>query len=802
MKTDNCTVIKEKMKKNKQADHIEQMFNHALQLQQTGQVEQAIELYQQILSIEPVHHPSLHCLGIVAAQCQDFQLAAAFFSRAIKANPKSPESYNDYANVLKANQQYQDALTHYQQAIKLKPYFAQAYYNQGNTYQVLGQYTAALAAFQQAVAIAPDYADAYVNAGNMHLLLKQYQQATNSYECALALKPDFAEVYYNLGNVLHATKQYQAALDNYQKAIHLKPDFQPSYVNCAQSLLALKRYPAALECSLSLLKQNHEQVQALNNSGLALYGLKRYQEALDYYEQAIRLKPDYAEAYHNHAMILNDLKQYDAAKAEFEYAIKLKPDAVDAYFNLALLHYEQNHFAIALNLYDTVYSLQSDYPFLLGYRLHTKMHICDWRNFEQELAELASLLENQQSVSAPFPVVTLLDNAQLQQQTAKLWTQTYHPANLALTDIPAYQHNKIRIAYLSADFHEHATAYLMAGVFAAHDKEKFEITAVSFGPDLQDAMRTRLQTYFDHFFDVRELSDEKIATLLREWEIDIAIDLKGHTHNSRLDIFAQRAAPIQISYLGYPGTIGADYIDYILADNWVLPTEQQGFYDEKVLYLPNSYQANDDQRAIADYQPSRAELNLPETGLVFCCFNHTYKITPEVFTIWLNLLEQVPGSVLWLLASNPQAVKNLSYVAEQCGISAQRLIFAENVAVAKHLARQQQADIFLDTFPCNAHTTASDALWAGLPVLTCSGKSFVSRVAGSLLRAIDLPELITDNLTDYQNLALKLANDRGLLADIRAKLAKNRTHSALFDSVRFCRGLEAVLTEVWQKGRV
>lgn len=314
---------------------------------------------------------------------------------------------------------------------------------------------------------------------------------------------------------------------------------------------------------------------------------------------------------------------------------------------------------------------------------------------------------------------------------------------------------------------------------------------MSFGPASQGEMRQRLIPAFDRFVDVRDYGDREVALLLRQWQIDIAIDLKGYTTSARPGILAHRPAPIQVNYLGYPGTMGVSHIDYILADKVVIPESDQHYYQEKIVYLPDTYQANDQKRQIATELPSRAELGLPENGFVFCCFNNNYKITPVLFDIWMRLLQQVPTSVLWLFENNPTVSRNLRQEAIKRGIVPERLVFAPAIKLDKHLSRIRQADLFLDTLPYNAHTTASDALWAGLPVLTCKGNTFAGRVAASLLSAIGLPELVTNSLAEYEALALHLATNPEVLAEIKTKLARNRDTHPLFDTKLFCRNIEA-----------
>jgi predicted O-linked N-acetylglucosamine transferase (SPINDLY family) len=362
-----------------------------------------------------------------------------------------------------------------------------------------------------------------------------------------------------------------------------------------------------------------------------------------------------------------------------------------------------------------------------------------------------------------------------------------------------YHHDRIRLAYLSADFRVHACSFLLAGLFEHHDRGRFETIAISFGDDDQSEMRSRVMAAFEHFIDVRNQGDLEVARLMRGLEVDIAVDLTGHTLSSRTGILAQRPAPVQVNYLGFPGTMGAPYMDYLIADAVVVPPGQEAHYAEKIVYLPECFQANDDRRGVGAMKPTRSAAGLPGSGFVFCCFNNSYKITPSLFERWLRLLKAVPGSVLWLFASRPVVVQNLRAEARRRGADPGQLVFAEALPYADYLARMQLADLFLDTLPFNGGTTASDALWAGVPVLTCPGEAFASRMAASLLSAIGLPELITHSLEEYESLALELARNPQRLAEIKSKLARNRDTYPLFDTDRFRRHIEAAYTTMWER---
>ena len=409
-------------------------------------------------------------------------------------------------------------------------------------------------------------------------------------------------------------------------------------------------------------------------------------------------------------------------------------------------------------------------------------------------------IKENKKCSLNFPVLIFSDSLLIQSKNCEVFINDKHPLNLSLGLISKYQRkNKIRIGYYSADFHNHATSYLMAELFERHDKTKFELIAFSFGPDEKDEMRHRISNAFNQFIDVRFKSDRDIALMSREMGIDIAVDLKGFTENARTDIFSHRAAPIQVNYIGYPGTMAAEYIDYIIADQMIIPTESRKYYYEKVVYLPNSYQVNDRKRIIADKAFTREELGLPKKGFVFCCFNNNFKITPHTFDGWIRILKAVEGSVLWLLEDNTTARINLLKEAKKRGLNPIRLVFAKRMKLPEHLARHCAADLFIDTLPYTAHTTTSDALWAGLPVLTCTGESFASRVAASLLNAIELPELIATTQEQYESIAIELANNPEKLKAIKDKLESNKLTTALFDTPRFTKHIESAYMKMYER---
>ena len=625
-------------------------------------------------------------------------------------------------------------------------------------------------------------------------------EAQALYETLLKSNARHADALHLLGVVAAQTGNHQRAADLIAKAIAINPGNAGYFSNRGNALLALKQYEAAIGCYDQAIRIQPDFADAYGNRGNALQSLKQLDAAVASYDRAIRLKPDYVEAYSNRGNALQALKQYEAAIASYDQAIRIRPDHADAHHNRGNALHGFKQLEAAVVSYSNALKIKPDYDYLFGLLLNTRMWVCDWTGYEEQLAGLKARIERGMKCSSCFTVLTLIDLPAIQRKAAEIWVTDKHPASDVPGLIPKRARSpKIRIGYYSADFHNHATTFLMAGLLELHDRSRFELIGFSFGPDRQDEMRQRVCAAFDQFIDVREKSDEEVAQLSRSWNVDIAVDLKGFTEDSRNGIFSYRAAPVQVSYLGYPGTVGAPYMDYLIADRTLVPEHSQQHYSEQIVYLPGSYQVNDRQRRIADRIYTKAEVGLPEQGFVFCCFNNNYKITPVMFDSWVRILNAVSGSVLWLFEDNATAATNLRKEAEQRGLDTKRLVFAKRMELSEHLARHRLADLFLDTLPCNAHTTASDALWAGLPVLTQAGESFAARVAASLLNAVGLPELIAETQEQYESLAVELARNPMKLSGLKERLQQNRLTAPLFDTDLYTRNLEAAYSAMYER---
>lgn len=673
-------------------------------------------------------------------------------------------------------------------------------YNLGLIYSALARHPEAVTSFEEALRLEPQDVASLVHLAAAHHQLEKYETALDVLNQAIALDPTVLEAYSLKGDMLTGAKQYQEAIACYEKVLSFNPENSLAWNNKGVALYGLGHYDKALICYDRALSIHPTDAETLSNKANALTQLKRYPEALSLYDQALQIDPLFVMAYSNKGFALNQLKQYKEVIACYDKALALKPDFYDALVHKANALVNLTRYAEAIACLESALQHKRQIDWALGELLHNKMYICQWDGLDQHLQELIKGVNAGKKITIPFPLLSLVDDPRLHLQCARIYADSEYPLDNRLGPLQKpQQQSKIKLGYFSADFKAHAVAFLVAELFELHDRERFEVYgfALAKAPD-GDATRERIKHGFDHFYELHDRSEMNIAALARELQIDIAIDLTGLTQESKTKIFAYRAAPIQVAYLGYPSTMGASYMDYLIADHTLIPAESRQCYVEKIAYLPHTYQANDRQRVISEKHFTRQELGLPEKGFVYCCFNKNYKILPKVFDVWMRILGKVPGSVLWLLEDNPSVTINLRAQSQKRGIDPSRLIFAKRLPLlSEHLARHRAADLFLDTVPYNAHTTTSDALWAGLPVLTMMGHSYASRVSASLLKAIELPELITQDECAYEALAIELANNPGKLAMLKAKLANNRLTTPLFDSPLFTRSIEGVYQQMY-----
>ncbi len=651
----------------------------------------------------------------------------------------------------------------------------------------------------RSVKLAPGQSGAHHNLGNALNDLGRFQAALESFDRAVALRADHAEAWFSRGNALRGLVRSADAIASYERALALEPGYGDAWLNRGHLLLEAKRLSEAAESYARALALESGLAEAWSGQGNVLTLLGRFDEALQSYDRAVAVDPAYAEAWSNRGTALRRLDRLDDAVASYDRALQRLPDYAEALYGKGLTLEAQGRLEDAVAAYDRAVALKPALDSLMGQALHARMQLADWRDFDRRLDALAAGIAKGQKVSAPLPVQALIDDPRLQRQAAEIFARAETPP--VTLDPPArHRHDRIRLGYFSSDFRNHPVAHLIASALERHDRTRFEVFAFSLADGPDDDWRRRVRTAADYFIDVSRLPDTDIARLARDKAIDIAIDLNGWTKGYRAGLFAERAAPVQASYLGYLGSMGAPGFDYLLADETLIPTDAQRFYSEAIAYLP-SYQVNDGNQTASDKVFARAELGLPEDGFVFCSFNQVYKLTPQVFGTWMRILTRVPKSVLWLYVDNAVAMANLKAEAQKAGVEPDRLRFAERVSLGKHLARQKVADLFLDSHPYNAGATASNALRMGLPVLTRIGQSFPARYGASLLHAVGLPELITDTPEAYEALAIRLATHPEELAALRAKLATNLPTAALFDTEGVTRALEAAFAAMHERAQ-
>ncbi len=740
------------------------LFAEAFGHHQAGRLDEAKRIYQRILAMDPRHADSLHMMGLIAWRTGAFDAAIDLIGKAIAQNGTVAWYHSNLSLALQEQGRWDEVLAACRKALALKPDLAEAHSNLGNALRELGRPEQAEASCREALALNPGLVEAHSNLGDALMEQGRLDEAIACYHAALALRPNAAKVYSNLGNTLKEKGVLDEAVAAYHKAIALNPGYAIAYSNLSVALRELGRMADAAAAAQQAIQHRPDFADGYSNMGLALVELGRLEDGVAAYRQALRLRPGVAETHANLAFALMELGRLDEAVGFYHKALDLKPD----------------------------------YAAALGCLVQQRRILCDWADIGEDVERVLEMVRRGRPGPSPFWLLSLPSTAAEQLACARLWGERYRTGGLALTGPACIRpRQRIRVGYLSADFRQHAVAYLLAELIERHDRDRFEVVGYSIGADDGGPMRQRLIAGFDRFVDLCPLSHRAAAERIAGDEIDILVDLQGYTKLTRTPILAYRPAPVQVNYLGYPGTMGVDFIDYIIADPVCIPAGHEAFYSEKVVRLPGCYQPNDTKRAIAEAVPSRAEHGLPDDGFVFCCFNASHKFTPEFHGIWMRLLTRVPGSVLWLLSPSDLVAKNLRREASACGIDPARLIFAPRRSLGEHLARHRLADLFLDTLPYNAHTTASDALWAGLPVLTAIGETFAGRVAASLLTAIGLPELIAPSVADYEEMAFTLATDRARLAELRAKLGHNRLTTPLFDIAGYTRHIEAAYRRMW-----
>jgi predicted O-linked N-acetylglucosamine transferase (SPINDLY family) len=789
-------------------------YNLGQALQSLGRLDEAAACYRQTLRINPHDAEAYHNLGRILHTQGKLDESVAFYLQSLRINPRDAETHNNLGNVLQSQGKLDEAAACYQQALSLNPHFVEVRCNLGNTLEAQGKLDEAVACYEQALQIKPQYAEAYYNLGNAKRTQEKLDEAVACYEQAIAIKPDHIQTRHNLGGTLHTQGKLDEAVACYREALQLDPQQAELHNSLGTALQAQGKLDEAAGCFRQALQINPADVKFHTNLGIALQAFGKLDEAVASYRNGLEVSPDNADAHNNLGTALQVQGKLNAAVDCFRRALQLEPNKAEAHFNLGTVLQERRKLDEAAGCFRRALEISPDLSEARSNLAHGLQHLCSWKELDvlaQRIIEDVAANDDHHPVHSipPFAFLSLATptSAELQCRCARQWVQHRLSPMMDLARTLRFDHiastsDRIRVGYLSTDFRAHPVGLAICELLESHDHSRFEVTGYSLGPDDTSHTRQRIIKAFHRFVDVSGESFVQSAKRIHSDRIDILVDLMGYTGRARTAVLALRPAPIQLLYLGYPGTMGAPFVDYLVADEFVVPREQEANYAEKIVRLPRCFFPADSQRAIAPGPTSRSACDLPENGLVFCCFNNSYKITPRQFAVWMRLLHAIPGSVLWFSVRHQVVKENLRAAAADQGIAAERLVFAPKLpSLADHLARYRVADLFLDTFPFNAHSTASDALWGGCPVLTLAGDTFASRVAGSLLRAAGLPELVTNSIAEYEEKALALVHNPERLVELRARLEKNRLECGLFDGKLRARELERAFLAVYERHR-
>lgn len=767
---------------------------------QAGNLAEAERLYQAALRDDGGNVEVLYRMSVLNAQRGRFDVALQFAERALAVNPRIAQLQFHCAELLAALRRTEAAVEAYRQALAIAPDHVDALNGLGDSFIALGRVAEALPLLERAVALRADHVPALNNRANALQLLGRSGEALQGFDQALACSPGNPYVLFNRASTLLTLKRYAEAEADSRQALAQDPNFVGPRFNLGKSQVRQGKHADALATFDQLIALQPGNAAAWCDRGSVLAAMQRPKEAWACYDKALAIDPNLADAWYASAVLYSTFSQHEAALKCFRRVLALQPNNAEASCRLGEALRPLGRDEEAIMAFEEALKIDSEHPFARGQLAWLKLHRCSWEGVESNIQAVMSGMHAGKPVAVPLDLLAMSGSAQGQLSCARTYARhTYKAPTAAVWQGERYRKPRIRVAYLSADFRDHAVSLLIAGLLEKHDRAQFEVFGYSLLGESASQLGLRARHAFDHFAVVKDVPDLDVARQLREQEIDIAVDLMGPTLHSRPEIFALRPCPVHVNYLGYPGTMGADFMDYIVADAYVIPPGMERHYAEKVVRLPDSFQCNDSLRGAVTGALSRADAGLPQAGAVYCCFNNSAKLSPAVFDLWMRILREVPRSVLWLFADHPILQDNLRRETKTRGIEPERVVFAPRMKYAEHLSRLTLADLFLDTLPFNAGTTASDALWAGVPVITRPGEAFAARMAGSLLHAIGMPELITATPEDYVALAIRLGREPELLAATKAKLAANRTTKPLFDTDRFRRHIEAAYLAMWER---
>jgi protein O-GlcNAc transferase len=732
------------------------MLQNALALHSKGDIKEAEKIYNMILNQDSKNYFAAHYLGIIKSSTGDITSAKKLMKLSLKINPPNLEFIENYATLLLQNQEWDEAIDQCQKGLRLSKNKHSLLYIYANALFSKGKCEDAISKFDLILSENSGHIGALNDKAATLAKLKRYEEALTLIKQALAINPRYVDALINYGNILYNSDELTQAIEMFNRAIQI----------------------------------DNKNAKAYLGLGNIFTKSKDYNKAIDILNIALSLNNKLPEAWYTRGFALSEIGDYDNALTCFNQAIELNFASAELYIDRGNVHLDKKDLQAAFNDYKLAFKYNPSLPYILGSLLKVKLNLCEWSSLKKDIYDIEEAVKKNKNLCLPFIFLAVSDNPMDILKCSQSHADAKFKVKLANNLPQKINHDRIRIGYLSADIRNHPIAQLTAELFELHNRDQFLIYCFSLGPDDKSDIRHRIEQSFDHFINCNQMSTENIIKKIRECEIDILVDVNGYTEFARTEVLMRRPAPIQVNYLGFPATMGATFIDFIIGDYTLMRDHEEHYYSEKLVRLPDCYQPNDRKRLISDSKFRRNDLHLPDHSFVYCCFNNIYKIMPEQFNLWLNILREVEDSVLWLLASHPQARNNLKSLAQKNNIDPQRIIFADHMKHGDHLARLSHADLFLDTLPYNAHTTASDALWAGLPLLTQMGQSFHSRVAASLLNAMGAPELIVETAEDYKNLAITLANDQGKYAAIRRKIAQNKMSAPLFNTPLYVQNIE------------
>lgn len=780
-------------------EKLQELNQEAQFLQSLGNLPGALKLYQKILKIDPKNISSSISLIQILIKLARSDEALQLINKFLKLNQNNKELLSLRANLLVNKGDYHQALMSYQDQIKVDPDDAKAYFNAAVVSAILNNPEQSIKGFKRAIEINKDFFDAYLGLGNVYYHKGSIPESLDFFNKAIELNPLSSSCFNNRSLAYSAIGNNESAKADLIKALELNDTYPEAYYNLGNILFLSGEIGRAIDCFSKAILFRPDYLDAKLNKATALSELNKIEDALEFISQVIDENEKEDRAYAERAVLFGKIHQYNRALEDINHALSLNAENPVYHGNRAIILKNLKMFEEAIKSYKQVISLDEKLAYSRGEILSLKMCLCDWSNYQEEMDSIEKMISGGIEAIQPLSFLSVSSDLNLQFSCAKVFAKKYlKPASLEINFRKQSENEILNIGYFSADFHSHATMHLFAEILEKHNREKFKVFCFSFGPPYEDSWRERAKNACDEFIDVRSLSDLEIAKLARENEIDIAIDLKGFTEDCRPSSFAHRAAPVQINYLGYPGTMASPYVDYIVADKILIDEESKKYYQEKIIYLLHSYQPNCSERDISANPTSRQKFGLPEDAIIFCCFNSNHKITPKIFDAWMTILSKVDHSILWLYAANDTAKNNLLTEVAKRNIDENRIIFAQKMDVEDHLSRLRHADIFLDTYPYNAHTTASDVLRMGIPIITLMGQSFASRVGASLLSSIGMDDLITSSLDDYISKAVDLASDKSKLSAVKKEINRATNEGPLFNSDDYTKNYEKSLIAAYQ----